>query len=273
MTSQFDGLAADYARMAPEHPVRAYVERHTLLETLGDVHGTRALDLGCGAGVYTRLLRERGAVDVTGTDVSEGMLDIARRRERADGLGVRYLRRDATRVDDPVDSALDGAFELIVSVYALPYAATEEELTTMCRTARRALGPSGGRLVAATLDPDISAEPGYYDAYGFEVSALPDADGAAADRAPIRLTLRWANTVIPLDVRRWSAPTIEQALRRAGFDTVERVRPRVSEEGRQRFGDAYWRDYLDRPHLLILDCAAGPTTPHTAGPDPDAPAS
>src|ERR1700723_4749452 len=48
--------------------------------------GTRMLDAGCGAGGASVMARERGAV-VSGCDISESMLDIA--RERLPGADLR----------------------------------------------------------------------------------------------------------------------------------------------------------------------------------------
>ena len=48
------------------------------------------LDLGCGTGKMTRLLKERG-YDMIGVDLSEEMLSIAREQG---GEGILYLQQD-----------------------------------------------------------------------------------------------------------------------------------------------------------------------------------
>ena len=48
---------------------------------LGDVNGKRALDVACGEGHYSRLLRQAGAEEVVGIDISERMIDLARASE------------------------------------------------------------------------------------------------------------------------------------------------------------------------------------------------
>lgn len=54
----------------------------------------RIVDLGCGTGNVTRILRERwGAADVVGIDSSPEMLETA----RSNGGGVRYLLSDIAR--------------------------------------------------------------------------------------------------------------------------------------------------------------------------------
>ena len=47
-------------------------------ELLGNVKGKKVLDFGCGAGIYARILTEKGA-KVKGFDLSEEMLKIAKR--------------------------------------------------------------------------------------------------------------------------------------------------------------------------------------------------
>lgn len=71
---------------------------------LGDVSGTRVLDIGCGTGVTCQLLLERGAA-VTGVDVSTPMLAIAEKRT---GGRAELIRADASewQPDAPFDSAV-----------------------------------------------------------------------------------------------------------------------------------------------------------------------
>ena len=57
------------------------------------------LDVACGEGFYTRMIRERGAARVTGIDLSQGMIDLARKQEaqhrlvpgRRKGIGEGWL--------------------------------------------------------------------------------------------------------------------------------------------------------------------------------------
>src|SRR3989344_784788 len=53
-----------------------YLEMPTTLKMLGKVRGKRILDLGCGTGLYARILLQKGA-KVKGIDVSDEMLRIA----------------------------------------------------------------------------------------------------------------------------------------------------------------------------------------------------
>ena len=76
-----------------QQPWRTHVEAFTLLDLIGDPAGKAMLDLACGEGFYTRMIR-RGAARVTGVDLSEGMVGLARCQE-AHRLGIDYVVGDA----------------------------------------------------------------------------------------------------------------------------------------------------------------------------------
>ena len=65
--------------------------RPVAMELLEPVRGRKILELGCGAGLYTRDLRRAGA-DVVATDGAESFVNIASRRNP----GCEVLRLDVT---------------------------------------------------------------------------------------------------------------------------------------------------------------------------------
>jgi 2-polyprenyl-3-methyl-5-hydroxy-6-metoxy-1,4-benzoquinol methylase len=62
---------------------------------IGDVRGRLVLDLACGEGYNTRILAKKGA-NVTGVDFSEELIQLAKREEEREKLGIRYCVLDAT---------------------------------------------------------------------------------------------------------------------------------------------------------------------------------
>ncbi|NLU35769.1 MAG: methyltransferase domain-containing protein [Clostridiales bacterium] len=65
------------------------------------------VDLGCGTGAVTNILAERG-YQVTGVDISEDMLFVAREKARKSGLQVSYICQDMTELTlhRPVDAII-----------------------------------------------------------------------------------------------------------------------------------------------------------------------
>ncbi len=84
---------------------------------LGLPPGAGVLDAGCGAGLMATRLAARGW-QVTGTDSSPEMVDLARRQAEASGLlsSVRMVLADAHRLPFP-----SGEFDLVVALGLLPW--------------------------------------------------------------------------------------------------------------------------------------------------------
>ncbi|MEV7493593.1 MULTISPECIES: class I SAM-dependent methyltransferase [Streptomyces] len=261
--SQFDTAVAAYESSMEEMPFREHVEAYSFLNAVGDVVGRDVLDIGCGSGLYARRLRRAGAARAVGMDESAAMVEHARRREEREGLGVEYLAANAA---GPAAGLPDitGSFDVVTAVYVLPYASSRQELEGFCVTARRALRDTGGRFVAAVLNPEFSTDPQWYRHYGMLLSAQP----APEEGTPGHLRAWVGPEVLDLDFFRWSATAHEQALKAAGFDRVSWIRPTVSGEGRARYGEAFWANYLDCPHALIIDAQVGPAAVVDSPADP-----
>jgi SAM-dependent methyltransferase len=99
---RFAGAAAGYARFRPSYPA-ALVD--WILAEAGVHRGDRVADVGCGTGIFTRLLAQRG-LEVTGIDPNEDMLAQA----RAAGGPADYRRGEAAA------TGLDGASVALVAV-------------------------------------------------------------------------------------------------------------------------------------------------------------
>jgi ubiquinone/menaquinone biosynthesis C-methylase UbiE len=81
---------------------------------VGDLRGLTVLDLGCGEGSNTRLLARQGA-RMTGADISQEMIHLAREAEEEEPLGIRY--EAAPGADMPVFG--DASFDAVVSMMAM----------------------------------------------------------------------------------------------------------------------------------------------------------
>jgi toxoflavin synthase len=240
--SQFDELAALYEDMALL-PWRRDLEIPTVLGLLGDLADQDVLDIGCGSGLYSRKLAQGGARRVVGLDEAEGMLEYARHREHAEGLGVEY-------VTGPLPAELRGAFTLALGVYVLPYASTPDELLALCRQAADALQP-GGRFITLPVHPDYDGAPEYYAHYGFRVYS----EQPRIDAAPVTLDLRFDAHDVTVTAYYWTRRTLEETLHAAGFTTVTWRDYVLTPAARADHGEPFWRAYLTRPHAAILECA------------------
>jgi SAM-dependent methyltransferase len=113
-------------------------EERAVME-LADPHpGERALDAGCGTGIYTRRLLERGAA-VTGIDLDLEMMGAARLKAPA----ATFVEADVTALPFP-----DSTFDLSLAVTLLCFVDdAERAVAELARVTR-----PGGRVVLAELN-------------------------------------------------------------------------------------------------------------------------
>ncbi|MBN9390450.1 MAG: class I SAM-dependent methyltransferase [Chloroflexi bacterium] len=95
-------------------------EWETLEKMLPDFQGKRVLDLGCGFGWHCQYAIDHGASAVTGVDISEKMLEVAREKTSPQ---IRYIRTPVEEAEFPANS-----FEVVVSSLTFHYLVSFEDI-------------------------------------------------------------------------------------------------------------------------------------------------
>lgn len=82
--------------------------------------------------------------------------------------------------------------------------------------------------------------------------------GRAVDGTPITIELfdGMGKKIVELHAFFIALATFERLLREAGFGTVEKIVPIVSDEGTAAFGETYWQEYFADTELGYYRCAA-----------------
>jgi SAM-dependent methyltransferase len=144
-----DGLAAVCSYGMPRFYNRLidFCQRRALAPWLKAGPGTRALDVGCGVGRWSRLLASRGA-SVTGVDLSPTMIAEAERRAAASGLTdrCRFVVQDSAALE------VAGSFDLILCVTMLQHMLDAGALRCALQRMAGHLAPHG-RLVILEAAP------------------------------------------------------------------------------------------------------------------------
>jgi malonyl-CoA O-methyltransferase len=142
-------VARRFSRAASTYDQGAVLHRHVaarLLELLPEadqVGRGRILEVGCGTGVLTGLIRQRYPdASLCVMDVAEGMVACVRERW-GDDPAMEYV------VSDVRNFKTERPFDLIVSSSALHWATP---LDTTMTTLRAAMKPGGGLSVALMID-------------------------------------------------------------------------------------------------------------------------
>ena len=237
--AEYDAIARGYQE-SKRLPFREHIERHTLFELLGDIAGKTVLDLACGEGFYTRLLKQAGACEVTGVDVSAAMIELAEDQERQNPLGCKYVCTDVAAFE-PGDGV-----DLVVAVYLLNYAKTADQVRQFCRVCHEALRP-GGRFVGLNNNVhNLSAEPVSFRKYGLERTWQSPLEAGDA----IRYTMINADGgQIEFDNFYLSPATHAEAFERAGFRDLCWVDVSLHPS---EAGNPFWDDFMADPPIIAF---------------------
>lgn len=129
----------DFHEIARQNVVMA----EALCATLDPHAGERVLDIACGSGTAA-LVAARRYCEVTGIDYVPALIERARQRAVAEGLGADFQVADAQALP-----FADASFDVILSVYGVQFAPDQQraasELLRVCRP--------GGRIGLATPIP------------------------------------------------------------------------------------------------------------------------
>ncbi|MBN3908039.1 MAG: class I SAM-dependent methyltransferase [Nostoc sp. NMS1] len=239
----YNRTASDWIRGEPSS-LSDFTARPFVLELCEPVGGLRVLDIGCGEGYCSRELRRRGAAQVHGIDLSQGMIEAAKLQEAEDVLGISYEVGCATNLKQ-FD---DGEIDLVVAVFLFNYLTISQTQECMAEVVR-ILRP-GGRFVFSVPHPSFpymreASYPFYFQVEGAGYFSKRD------QQFPGRIWKRdgsWLNVQL-------IHKTLEDyfnALRIAGFNTMPILQElRVTPE-HIAVDQSFFSPLLDQPLHIAL---------------------
>jgi ubiquinone/menaquinone biosynthesis C-methylase UbiE len=227
MTTPYDRIAAWYDALVRSDSLAGSGMLHCLFDLVGEVDGLRICDLACGQGHITRELSRRGA-QVVGVDLSSELIQIARRDETVEPLGIIYVIDDAQTLGTLPDEDFDGVV-CNLALMDIP------ELESTFRAVWRILRPAGWFVFTIThpcfeaphaqwrtaADGTISREIVTYFAEGFWRSTNPQ--GVRGQVGAYHRTLTtYANTLIQsgFAIERFAEPQATGAVHVPGYRIV-----------------------------------------------------
>ena len=234
--SQYD----DYARTA----TMKRAERYTVFRMVAALDGERVLDLACGVGFYTRLLKQRGAAQVIGVDISPEMIRLAQQQEQAVPLGVTY------QVGDAVVLPRLGSFDLVTAGLSAPLCDQQGTHCWVCSGASTTTWWTGGRFITYTDTPEFTINksnctPVWYHHICARTPRKTDMPARQSLSLSLRLRVSWYQ---------WSQATYEWALKEAGFRDFIWYASEVAPEDIAHYGEAYWHDFYENCPIIGLIC-------------------
>ena len=237
--NEYDDIAEAY-RDSKQLSFRKYLEEYSLFEMLGEFQGKSVLDLACGEGFYTRKIKQAGAAEVTGVDISAEMIRLAKEEERTRPLGCKYLNQDVAELE------IAELIDVVVAMYLLNYAKTKEELLRFCQVSYNAMC-SGGRFVG--VNDNVRNPPKgtvSFAKYGFEKEGTnPPTEGDVI----LYKLVNEDGQQFELKNFYLAPETYQWAFQEAGFADFEWVDLYLSPVQQ---GNPFWDEFLSNPPLTGL---------------------
>ena len=212
-------------------------ELPTLFSILPDLKGKKVLDLGCGSGERCMDYLKHGAAKVTGIDISEKMLAVAR-SENSDP--------DITYLNLPMEDlgSLDGTFDVAISSLALHYV---EDFPGVVKNVYRLLC-DGGVFIFSQEHPLSTCYSGTGDRWTRDENGKKLHVNIANYCVEGRKDSTWFVEGVQRYHRMFS--TIVNTLAGTGFTIIQMAEPYPTEELVSKYPEYY--DLYHKPDFLFV---------------------
>ena len=212
-------------------------ELPTLFANLPELEGKRVLDLGCGSGERCKDYIKRGAVKVTGVDISEKMLAAAE-SENSDPK-ITYINMPMEDI-----GSLNEEFDVVISSLALHYV---EDFRGVTENVYRLLS-EGGIFLFSQEHPLATCFSGTYERWTRDENGRKIYANIADYCVERRNDSTWFIEGVQRYHRMFS--TIVNTLVNSGFRILKMEEPYPTEELVQKYPEYY--DLYHKPDFLFV---------------------
>ncbi len=228
----YDKIAESYSQLRKTNKqfYNEYLEMPATLSLLKHLKNKNLLDLGCGPGIYAKILQRRGA-HVFGIDISDKMIEIAKRNNRNIDFRV------GSGYDLPYDSSF---FDVAVAALSLEhFADLDRVLKEVNRVMKR-----GGTFVFSIGNPVVAAT----HSAGKRGSSVRVFKNYFTDKTGVS---DWKGFGVSFKWRRHTYEEWIKAIVRNGFSIVDYVDAKPDIRGKRVFPEMY-RFALNIPYFSVF---------------------
>jgi len=186
------------------------------------------LDVGCGDGLFDRILVQKTDAIVHGYDKAPNLISIAKELEKENPLNIEYS------VSDPQTFSSDSKFDYAVSVMVLCYAPDKEYLGYFFNSTKKTLSDSG-KFISVTFNPS------FVD-FGKQIGNRIFNKLANGEIEVSFLNPEDKSVMFKSHLNQFSKEVYEGKAREAGFKEVAWKDLTPSEDGISKLGKEFWGD-------------------------------
>lgn len=232
--SQYDKIAIKYTEIVKNDPQKKFVQYSEALRLLSDIEGKLILDVGCGSGAFTNLLKKKDA-KVVGYDNSHGQIMEALREH---GHNIKFI------VSTPQKFKSKKKFDKAVSVLVLHYSVNKEELKSFFSSTFNSL-KVGAEFVCILCNPNFQrcGQELYNRVFKRLEKGRMRVDFIDLDQE-VKCSAEYSD---------FSCLDYERAVIGGGFKRFEWVNLKIDPSGIEEMGEEYWQGFEeDCPYIGFI---------------------
>lgn len=141
--------ALEFNRARVEYFIEQICDYFNLdINKIKPLEGLRILDVGCGGGLVCEPLAKAGAI-VTGIDVSEMSIEVAKRHAKKSNLDINYIHTHAQHYVETHEEP----FDVVINAEVIEHVPNQKELVGQCSK----MCKQGGCVIMATLNRTVKS--------------------------------------------------------------------------------------------------------------------
>lgn len=248
--NQYDAIAVEY-RLVENTFAQKYVYDYELNDFIKNNQGKKVLVLHAGSGYRARLVKNFGAKEVIGIDISHKQIQIAREEELTSPQGIIYHILDPYSSDfiNTVPKELIGQADIVIGFFLLDHAMNKEDLKKVIEHVYKLLKPKGNFF--GMLDNSKAPLPSD-PKYGVVIN-LENNGQKIEDNSLRRISIyQHGLEVLHFHNFAWKTETIKEFLEKSKFSQISFKEARVSPEGIKKYGEEFWSEYKKHPDQIVF---------------------
>jgi ubiquinone/menaquinone biosynthesis C-methylase UbiE len=230
----YNNLCEKYLEFQSEFPLAKYVTEPHAYDQIGNVNGKVILDCGCGNGKFIVKLSENKPLSITGVDISQEQINIAKNSTTdITSCSINLVQGDLTS-DHLYKTLGEDTFDLIYSIWVVVHMESLDHLRKYFNNMYKSLKPGGTVLI---YQDDFEAETNTVLSKLIPVEfELIKGKGLFEDGALIKVTYGDAFSYAEYY---WSPKRLINIMNDVGFKNIERVNPYLKNENALELSEAF----------------------------------
>ena len=231
--NDYNKLSESYQQTTVK-PDKQFSTLPTVLKITGNFENKVILDLGCGSGFFSNEFAHNGAKKVFGVDNSVEQINLAKKNPLEN---TEYVLADIFKDNLPTA-------DIVLAPYVINYATDINHLVKLFQNIYTSLNKNGKLVIVVDLPEGKDLK---------KFGAIKNVLGEKVDGAKIEIQLfNNEEFICSLNAVYFTPSTLEKTLYSVGFTDVVWHKPTISDEGVKKFGNEFWKGYIESPELGYL---------------------